>query len=73
VAQGHVLDTIEKSTAYLKYKQRACSCEIPERVREYFSDRGAAFNAPLAARGAAFGDLNNDGSSMRVVVLDGRR
>ncbi|PYS67849.1 MAG: RNA-binding protein, partial [Acidobacteria bacterium] len=32
---------------------------------------GAAFNIPLAARGAAFGDLNNDGQLDAVIaVLD---
>ena len=62
VAQGHVLDTIEKSTNYLKYKQ------LPLLMRNtgksfvnVSATAGAAFNLPIVARGAAFGDLNNDG------------
>lgn len=72
VAQSHVLDTVEKSTAYLKYKQ-------PLLLMTYTgagfvnvsATAGPAFNTPLAARGAAFGDLNNDGQIDAVVsVLD---
>lgn len=62
VAQSHVLDTIEKSTTYLKYK------ETPLLMRNtgkgfvnVSATAGSAFNVPIAARGAAFGDLNNDG------------
>src|SRR5260370_20027819 len=62
VAQSHVLDTIEKTTTYLKYKQ------TPILIRHtgkgfvnVSATAGAAFNVPIAARGAAFGGLNNDG------------
>jgi enediyne biosynthesis protein E4 len=62
VAQSHVLDTIEKTTTYLKYKQ------TPLLIRNtgkgfvnVSATAGPAFNAAIAARGAAFGDLNNDG------------
>ena len=62
VAQGHVLDTIEKSTSYLRYKQ------APLLMRNTGSGfvnitatAGEAFSIPIAGRGAAFGDLNNDG------------
>ncbi len=62
VAQSHVLDTIEKSTGYLKYKQ------TPLLIRntgkgfvDVSASAGPAFNNPIVARGAAFGDLNNDG------------
>ncbi len=72
VAQSHVLDTIEKSTTYLKYKQ------VPLLMRNtgkgfanITATAGPAFNAPIAARGAAFGDLNNDGHLDAVIaVLD---
>ena len=72
VAQSHVLDTIERTTAYLKYKQ------LPLLMRNtgkgfvnISATAGAAFNAPLAARGLAIGDLNNDGQLDAVVaVLD---
>jgi hypothetical protein len=62
VAQSHVLDTIEKTTSYVKYKQ------TPLLIRNtgkgfvnVSATAGASFGAPIAARGAAFGDLNNDG------------
>jgi enediyne biosynthesis protein E4 len=62
VAQSHVLDTIEKTTTYLKYKQ------TPLLIRNtgkgfvnVSATAGPAFTEAIAARGAAFGDLNNDG------------
>lgn len=72
VAQSHVLDTIEKSTAYLKYKQPPLLMRNTGKGFVNISaTAGAAFNAPLAARGAAIGDLNNDGQLDAVVaVLD---
>lgn len=63
VAQSHVLDTVEKSTSYLTYKQ------FPLLMRNggksfvnVSATAGTAFKVALAARGAAFGDLNNDGN-----------
>lgn len=72
VAQSHVLDTIDKSTAYLKYKQPLLLMRNTGKGFVNISaNAGAAFNAPLAARGAAVGDLNNDGQLDAVVaVLD---
>ena len=62
VAQSHVLDTIEKSTGYLKYKQTAL---LMRNTGKGFVDvsatAGPGFDLPIVARGAAFGDLNNDG------------
>ena len=62
VAQSHVLDTIEKSTGYLKYKQTPL---LMRNTGKGFVDvsatAGAPFTQPIVARGAAFGDLNNDG------------
>ena len=62
VAQSHVLDTIEKSTGYLKYKQTAL---LMRNAGKGFVDvsatAGPGFDLPIVARGAAFGDLNNDG------------
>ncbi|MCM3871036.1 MAG: CRTAC1 family protein [Pyrinomonadaceae bacterium] len=73
VAQGHVLDTIEKSTAYLKYQQ---SPLLMRNTGKGFvnvsATAGPALNIPIAARGAAFGDLNNDGQVDVIIgVLDG--
>jgi hypothetical protein len=73
VAQGHVLDTIEKSSSYLKYKQPPLLLRNTGKGFITISPTaGAAFGAPLAARGAAIGDLNNDGQPDIVIgVVDG--
>jgi enediyne biosynthesis protein E4 len=62
VAQSHVLDTIEKTTAFLKYKQS------PLLIRNSGKDfqnvsfaAGDIFKTDLSARGMACGDLDNDG------------
>ena len=70
VAQSHVLDTIEKSTAYLKYKQPLLLMRNAGRGFVNISaTAGPPFSAPLAARGLAVGDLNNDGQLDAVVVV----
>ncbi|MGI9105408.1 MAG: CRTAC1 family protein [Pyrinomonadaceae bacterium] len=68
VAQSHVLDTIEKTTSYLKYKQTpllmrgvAGTGGKPHTFANVSASAGASFSQPYAARGAAFGDLDNDG------------
>lgn len=72
VAQSHVLDTIDKTTSYLKYKQTLLLMRNTGKGFVNISaSAGMAFNAAIAARGAAFGDLNNDGQVDAVVaVLD---
>jgi hypothetical protein len=73
VAQGHVLDTIEKTSVYLKYRQ------MPLLMRNTGKDfvnvsasAGPPFNIPISARGAAFGDMDNDGDIDIVLgVIDG--
>jgi hypothetical protein len=72
VAQSHVLDTIEKTTAYLKYKQPLLLMRNTGKGFVNISaTAGTGFNSPVAARGAAFGDLNNDGQPDAVIaVLD---
>jgi hypothetical protein len=72
VAQSHVLDTIEKTTAYLKYKQPLLLMRNTGKgFVNITAGAGSAFNSPAAARGAAFGDLSNDGQVDAVVaVLD---
>lgn len=62
VAQGHVVDTIEKTSAYLKYKQPLLL--LRNTGKQFITvspTAGPVFNAGLAARSAAIGDLNNDG------------
>jgi enediyne biosynthesis protein E4 len=68
VAQSHVLDTVERSTSYLKYKQSLLLMRNSGRgFMNVSATAGPAFNVPIAARGAAFGDLNNDGQVDAVV------
>ena len=70
VAQGHVMDTIEKTAPNLKYLQ-------PPLLLRNESGRfvsvlpGDGFNKDWAGRGAAFGDLDNDGDID--VVVEQRR
>jgi hypothetical protein len=73
VAQSHVLDTIEFSTGYLKYKQTPLLMRnIGKSFVNVSLTAGPAFSVPLVARGAAFGDLNNDGQIDVVIgVLNG--
>ena len=64
VAQSHVLDTIEKSTSYLKYKQPPLLMRNTGKgFVNVSATAGAPFSVPLAARGAALGDLDNDGQT----------
>lgn len=73
VAQSHVLDTIELSTGYLKYKQTPLLMRNTGKgFTNVSATAGPAFAVPLVARGAAFGDLNNDGQVDAVLgVLNG--
>ena len=70
VAQSHVLDTIEASTGYLKYKQTPLLLRnLGSSFTNVSATAGTAFNRPIAARGAAFGDLNNDGQLDAVIAV----
>ncbi|MDQ3687269.1 MAG: CRTAC1 family protein, partial [Acidobacteriota bacterium] len=73
VAQGHVLDTIEKTSSYLTYKQTPLLMRNTGKTFVNVSaSAGQSFNVPLAARGAAFGDLDNDGDTDIIIgVTDG--
>jgi hypothetical protein len=80
VAQSHVLDTIERTTSYLKYKQTpllmrgipAAKPGEPHKFANVSASAGALFNEAYAARGAAFGDIDNDGDTDIVLgVTDG--
>ena len=64
VAQSHVLDNVQQIDASLRYK------ELPLLALNHsgrFERADSGVTTPIAARGAAFGDINNDGY-MDVVV-----
>jgi enediyne biosynthesis protein E4 len=58
VAQGHVLDNVQDIDASLRYKELPLIA-LNHKGRFERADSGAT--KPLAARGVAFGDINNDG------------
>jgi hypothetical protein len=62
VAQGHVMDNIQLTQPSLKYLEPPLLMRnIEGRFHDVSSTSGDVFSRPLAARGAAFGDLDNDG------------
>jgi enediyne biosynthesis protein E4 len=71
IAQGHVMDTISADYPSISYRQRLL---LLRNVRGQYEDvsaqGGPSFEKPLAARGAAFGDFNNDGSIDAVVLTN---
>jgi enediyne biosynthesis protein E4 len=66
VVQGHVLDTIELTSDHVKYAQAPL---LLKGGSGRFADVSAAagLGRPWASRGAAFGDLDNDGDTDVVV------
>jgi enediyne biosynthesis protein E4 len=58
VAQGHVFDNVETSDSSLRYREPPL---LALNHNGHFERADAGSEAPLAGRGAAFGDLNNDG------------
>jgi hypothetical protein len=58
VAQGHVLDNVEKIDPSLHYLEPTL---LALNHSGHFEQADSGSNALAAARGAAFGDINNDG------------
>jgi len=73
VAQSHVLDTIEKTNPYLKYKQSPLlMLNTGKGFVNVSATAGVAFGNAVIGRGAAFGDINNDGQvDVAIATLDG--
>ena len=72
VAQGHVMDTIERTSPNLKYLQPPL---LLRNESGHFKRvvPGSAFQMAWAGRGAAFGDLDNDGDVDVVVSNVGQK
>ena len=62
VAQGHVMDNIELTQPAVKYKEPMLLLRNDGmRFTDVTRSAGPGVSVPRAARGAAFGDLDNDG------------
>jgi enediyne biosynthesis protein E4 len=64
VAQGHVLDNVQDIDASLRYKELPL---LALNHKGHFERVDSGVTKPLAARGVAFGDINNDGSMDAVI------
>ena len=62
LANSHVMDNIEFSQPHLSYRQRPLLLRnLGNQFVNVSSSSGEIFDQSLASRGAAFGDLDNDG------------
>jgi hypothetical protein len=68
VAQSHVLDNVEQIDASLRYKELPL---LALNHNGHFERADSGVTSPLAARGAAFGDINNDGWMDAVITILG--
>ncbi len=69
VAQGHVLDNVERIDPSLRYREMPL---LAMNQHGRFEKADPGVSSPLVGRGAAFGDLNNDGwQDVVMTVLGG--
>jgi hypothetical protein len=61
VAQGHVMDNIQLTEPTLRYLEPPLLLKNEQGRFSSISQQGAVLKTPISARGAAFGDLDNDG------------
>ena len=75
VAQSHVLDNVEKMDPSISYVQPPLLIRnIEGKFTDVSAASGSVFEQDLAGRGAAFGDLDNDGDvDIVMTVLDRQR
>jgi hypothetical protein len=72
IAQGHVMDNIEVTSPNLRYAQPPLLLRNSQ-SRFAPEEAGPALKTPWAGRGAAFGDIDNDGDIDIVVANIGQR
>ncbi|HET9886805.1 MAG TPA: CRTAC1 family protein [bacterium] len=70
VANGHTESEAERVDPTTTYKQRACLCRNrgDGTFEDTTSSDAPALSTPRAGRGAAFGDLDNDGDTDVIIV-----
>ncbi len=61
VAQGHVLDNVEKTSGNLKYEQPPLLMHNDHGRFTQIAEVGSVLDLPRAGRGLAIGDIDNDG------------
>ncbi len=71
IAQGHDLDTIEKTYPNLRYREpMLLARNTGGRFTDISEQAGSVFRQPWIARGLAIGDLDNDGRLDAVVTTN---
>ena len=82
VGQGHVMDNIQLTQPHLRYLEPPLLMRnVKGKFVDVSADLGPDLRKPRAARGVAFGDLNNDGwvdivincNNGRAVILENQR